>query len=206
MSTFVSSVHHGRSAKVSADRGVTVSVKREEPLRRVPMSWEEYLALPEWPRAEWVDGEAVLLMTPPVFDHGAVQAQLAALLVPRLPDCYVAAEAYLVLPRNRVRLPDLMLVAERPADGWVRTAPLLVVEVLSASTRSEDTIRKSVEYADGGVGQYWVVDPDLRAIDVWRNVGGEWSLLARVDDDHPMADVELVGVTVSLDLHQILRD
>lgn len=182
-----------------------MSVKREEPLRRVRMSWDEYVALPDWPRAEWVDGEVVLLMAPPVFDHGAAQAQLAALLVPLLPDCHLAAEAYLVLPRNRVRLPDLMLVGERPADGWVRTAPLLVVEVLSPSTRSEDTIRKSMEYAEGGVGQYWVVDPELRAIDVWRNVDGEWDLLARVDDDHPTTEVQLAGATVPLELGQILR-
>ena len=34
---------------------------------------------------------------------------------------------------------------------------------------------------------------------------GEWSLLARVDDDHPTAEVELAGVSVPIDLHQILR-
>ena len=178
----------------------------EEPLRRVRMSWEEYLELPERPRAEWVDGEAVLLMAPPVFDHGVVQMQLGVLLTPLFPDCYVVPEVHLVLPGNRVRLPDLMLVADRPADGWVRSAPLLVVEVLSPSTRSEDTIRKSVEYAEGGIGQYWVVDPDLRTADLWRTVDGGWELLAHVDDAHPAASVELAGVTVPIDLHQVLRD
>lgn len=183
-----------------------MSVRREEPLRRVRMSWEEFLELPEWPRAEWVDGEVVMLVAPPVFDHGIAQAQLTALLVPLFPQAYVVPEVFLALPRNRVRLPDLMLVAERPADGWVRSAPLLVVEVLSPSTRSEDTIRKSMEYAAGGAEQYWVVDPELRAVDLWRNVAGEWALLARVDDDHPTAEVELAGVAVPIDLAQILRD
>lgn len=182
-----------------------MSVRREEPLRRVRMSWEEFLVLPEWPRAEWVDGEVVMRVAPPVFDHGVAQAQLTALLVPLFPHAYVVPEVFLVLPRNRVRLPDLMLVAERPADGWVRVPAILVVEVLSPSTRSEDTIRKSMEYAEGGAQQYWVVDPDLRAIDLWGNVDGEWELLARVDDDHPVAEVELAGVTVPIDLHQILR-
>lgn len=79
------------------------------------------------------------------------------------------------------------------------------VEVLSPSTRSEDTIRKSMEYAEGGVGQYWVVDPDLRAMDVWRNVEGEWELLARLDEEHRTAEVELAGVSVPLDLRSILR-
>ena len=182
-----------------------MSVRREEPLRRVRMSWEEYLALPEQPKAEWVDGEAVIMNAPVLFDHGDCVAQLVVLLVPLFPDRYLVPEVFLHLPRNRVRAPDLMLVHDRPADGQVREAPALVVEVLSPSTRSEDTIRKSMEYAEGGVGQYWVVDPELRAIDVWRNVDGEWELLARVDDAHPTAGVELAGVTVPIDLRQLLR-
>lgn len=182
-----------------------MSIGREEPLQRVRMSWEEFLQLPEWPRAEWVDGEVVLLMSPPVFDHGDAQTQLITLLVPLFPELYLVPEVFLVLPRNRVRLPDLMLVEHRPPDGWVREAPLLVVEVLSPSTRSEDTIRKSMDYAAGGAGQYWVVDPDLRAIDVWRLVDGEWQLTVRVDDVHPTAEVELAGVTVPLDIGRILR-
>lgn len=182
-----------------------MSIPVEEPLRRVRMSWEEYLELPEQPRAEWVDGEAVIRVTPPVWGHGTAQSRLAALLLNVFPEGHVAAEAFLVLPRNRVRLPDLMMVEEPPADGWVRTPPLLIVEVLSPSTRSEDTIRKAADYARGGAGQYWIVDPDLRTIDAFRLVDGEWEQIAHVDDKHPTADVELVGVTVPLDLEAILR-
>lgn len=183
-----------------------MSVTREEPLRRIRMSWEEFLALPEKPRAEWVDGEVVINVAPVVFSHGDAVTRLIALLAASFPDRFLVTEVGLFLPRNRLRAPDLMMVAERPEGGWVTAAPELVVEVLSPSTRSEDTIRKSMEYAAGGAGQYWVVDPDLRAIDLWRNVDGEWELLARVDDEHPTADVELAGVTVPVDLHQILRD
>ncbi|MEI5672715.1 MULTISPECIES: hypothetical protein [unclassified Nocardioides] len=34
---------------------------------------------------------------------------------------------------------------------------------------------------------------------------GGWSLLARVDDDHPTAEVEPAGVSAPIDRHQILR-
>lgn len=183
-----------------------MTVGTEAPLQRVRMSWDDYLRLPEHPRAEWVDGEVVLRVAPPVFAHGLAQAGLIGLLAPLLPDHHVVPAVFLVLPGNRVRLPDLMVVAERPPDGWVRSAPVLVVEVLSASTRPEDTIRKPTEYARGGVGQYWVVDPDQRAIDVWRNVDGGWEFLARVDDDHPEASVEVAGVTVPINLGDVLRD
>lgn len=182
-----------------------MSVPVEEPLRRVRMSWEEFLELPEQPRAEWVDGEVVINVAPVCFDHGDAVGRLFRLLIPLFPERFLVTEVGLWLPRNRLRAPDLMVVAERPAEGWVREAPLLVVEVLSRSTRAEDTIRKSIDYARGGVGQYWVVDPELHAIDVWRLADGEWEQLARLDDAHPTAEVELAGVRVPLDIASILR-
>lgn len=177
----------------------------EEPLQRVRMSWEEFLELPERPRAEWVDGEVVIDVAPVVFGHGDAVMRLGGRLTLLFPDCYVVTEVGLWLPRNRLRAPDLMLLAERPTEAWVRDPPLLVVEVLSRSTRSEDTIRKSIDYARGGVGQYWVVDPELRAIDAWRLIEGEWEQIAHVDEEHATAEVELAGVTVPLDLRSILR-
>jgi Uma2 family endonuclease len=169
------------------------------------MSWEEFLELPHPPKAEWVNGEVVIDMAPVVFSHGDAVGRLLVLLAPLFPDHFLVTEVGLRLPRNRLRAPDLMMVADRPDGDWVTATPALVAEVLSRSTRSEDTIRKSMEYAEAGVGQYWVVDPELRAIDLWHNVEGEWELLARVDDDHPAAEVELAGVAVPIDLRQILR-
>ena len=191
---------------MSVPEGVVMSVPVEEPLRRVRMSWEEYLELPERPRAEWVDGEVVINVAPVLFGHGDAVMRLGVRLVALFPDHYLVTEVGLWLPHNRLRAPDLMLVAEPPGERWVREPPLLVVEVLSRSTRSEDTVRKSVDYARGGVGQYWVVDPEFRAIDCFVLVDSEWQLLARVDEEHPTAEVELEGVAVPLDLRQILRD
>lgn len=175
-----------------------------EALQRLHMSWEEYLRLPEKPKAEFVDGE-VVVMAPVGEPHGEATVRLAARLLASLPDLRVMTEVGLHLPRNRLRAPDLMVV-ERAATGrWVTDAPVLVVEVLSPSTRAEDTIRKSGEYAEGGVGQYWVVDPDLRTIDVYANADGAWQPLAHVDAASPTAYIEVPphGV-VPVDLPEIL--
>lgn len=56
------------------------------------------------------------------------------------------------------------------------------------------------------LGLPWLVDPELRTIEAMRNVEGAWEVLARLDDDHPTAEIELAGVAVPLDLRQILRD
>lgn len=182
-----------------------MSAQPDQPLRRVRMSWEEFVQLPPKPKNEWVDGEVVIDVAPVAFRHGDAVVQLSLLLGPLFPDHFLVTEVGVHLPRNRVRAPDLMMVDARPETDWVSETPALVIEVLSRSTRSEDTIRKSGEYAEKGIGQYWVVDPELRAMDLWRNVDGAWELLLRLDDSRPSAQVELADAVVPLDLRQILR-
>jgi len=173
-------------------------------LQRLRMSWEEYLSLPERPKAEWVDGEVVV--SPPVSpDHGLGAVRLAVALTEALPGLFVMTEVGLRLPRNRLRAPDLMVTTTRPGGPSVTESPVLVVEVLSPSTRGEDTVRKSGEYAEGGVGQYWVVDPDHRSVDVYVHASGGWDLLLHLDETHPVGEVAVGdhGV-VPLDLATLL--
>ena len=176
-----------------------------EGLQRLRMSWEEYEKLPERPRTEWVDGE-VLVMPPTAQPHGSAVMRLGALLVTAFPDLDVSTEVGLWLPRNRLRGPDVMLAEGRTAETFRTTMPLLVVEVLSPSTRSEDTVRKSMEYAEGGIERYWIVDPELRTIDALLNVDGAWEVEAHLDERDPTAEIEIgEHGTVSLDLMDVLR-
>lgn len=46
-------------------------------------------------------------------------------------------------------------------------APLLVIEVLSASTRTRDRYRKRPAYLAHGVAEVWLVDEEARAIERW---------------------------------------
>ena len=109
------------------------------------------------------------------------------------------------LPRNRVRIPEVVLPRE-PEDGlFVEIPPTVVVEVLTPSTRAEDTMRKSREYAEGGIDQYWVVDPELRRIDVFLNGDGDWEPLLHLDDATPTGTVRVADHgEVALDLAAIL--
>jgi len=167
-------------------------------LQRLRMSYDEWLALPERPKAEWVDGEVVVHALPSP-DHADAQYEVERLLRDSLHGVRIYHEVGVQLPRNRVRIPDVMVVPTRP-EGFIATeTPILVVEVLSPSTRTEDTIRKSAEYAGAGIGQYWLVDQELRTVTVLRNVEGAWEELVRLDESLPRAAVE-VGEHGSVDL------
>lgn len=173
-------------------------------LQRLRMSYEQWWALPDKPKTEWVDGE-VVVHVPPTADHMDASFGFATMIKRGLPELKTYLEVGVQLPHHRVRRPDVMAVRDRPAGYLVEEVPVLVLEVLSASTRSEDTVRKSTEYLGAGVSQYWLVDPEQRTLEVYENVGDGWNLLFKLDDENPRGEVrvETHGV-VEIDLPRAL--
>ena len=173
-------------------------------IRRYRMSYEDYQALPEKPKHEWVDGE-VLVMAPPSREHGETQVSVAFALKAALTGIRVAVEVDIALPRNRERRPDVIAVTQSsPDDDWLAHPPLLVAEVLSRGTRSEDMLRKSIEYAEAGIARYWLADPDNRVIDALLLVDGRWETEAHLDDQQPVGAIDFgEHGTVTLDVNEI---
>lgn len=172
-----------------------------ETLERRPMSWEEYLALPEHPRTEFVDG-VVVVAPDPTFQHQRVARKLANLF-DELDGVFGSTSGNVRLPGNRVRIPDAFATT---APGHLfQERPLLVAEVLSPSTRSEDLLRKGPEYAGAGIEQFWVADPDARTLEVHELVDGAWELVVRFDENQPAGAVAVGDHgTVPIDLLDLL--
>lgn len=188
-----------------------VSIRRNEPMVsetmvRAPMSYEEYRALPEDIWAEYVDG--VALMTPPAGPrHNRTARWTAQAIEEACPALFVATESGLATRPSRLRIPDVYALAQPESAVFTEQVPVVVVEVLSPSTRTEDTLRKSHEYADRGVGQYWIIDPEHRQITVLVNDGQGWEIARELTDAEPLAVVEIGEYgTVELDLTRLLRD
>ncbi len=133
---------------------------------------EEFLRLaPENQRWEFVHGE-VIMNSPASLRHQDIVGFLYSLL--RL-HCEARAQgrvlagpaALLVLPQV-VREPDVFVLPPGPVEegpgGLILTRPLFVVEVASPSTRRMDLEDKAQEYAQAGVPEYWVLDPEEPAL------------------------------------------
>ncbi|HXT16480.1 MAG TPA: Uma2 family endonuclease [Gemmatimonadaceae bacterium] len=121
----------------------------------------------------------VLYVTPAPGDaHETIAARLTRVLDP-----YVAAQGlgFVYHPRSVFRIgeevevePDLMVRLPHPAaagndkDWESAPTPSLVVEILSPSTRRRDFQVKPRVYVDeGGIAEYWVVDPEGEVIHVY---------------------------------------
>ncbi len=113
-----------------------MSAQPTERIERYRATLEEYLALPEEVRAEYVDG--VVLVTPqPRWGHSRIQLQLARLFQDHLPGAGVGIEPGYRTAERRYRVPDIVVL---PADEddetvWLTQDPMIVVEVHSLGTR-----------------------------------------------------------------------
>jgi len=151
-----------------------------------PLTYADLEGMPDdGHRYELVDG--VLVVTPaPGKAHQRCVARLTALLIAAAGaehEVLVAPFDYLVGPTTLLQ-PDL-LVARREDVGEARLEQpaLLVVEVLSPSTRLTDLGTKRLAYEAAGVPAYWLIDPDETRLTVLRLQDGRYVLEAEVVAD-----------------------
>ena len=102
--------------------------------------------------------------------------------------------------------PDVLFVSEERkgivASEWLRGAPDLVVEILSPATEDRDRGIKRELYQRQGVREYWIVDPEEDAVEVW-SFGGDRAEQIRYADRLP---VRLRGDVVGeIDLEDVFR-
>ena len=78
--------------------------------------------------------------------------------------------------------------------------PALVIEVLSKSTRKRDAQIKRRLFERTGVREYWLVDPELDAVQVFRPLDGRLQRVAEltVEDDHTLTTPLLPGWAIGL--------
>lgn len=141
----------------------------------------EYVNRPEnGDRFFELDEGKVIELPPAKKRHGVICATIA-----RLIGNHAAAtgrgrvasnNAGVILGRgpDTVRGPDVAYFAERlsdeelEAEGYARTPPVLVAEVLSPDDRWRTVNRKVMQYLRAGVKVVWVVDPETHDVTVHR--------------------------------------
>jgi Uma2 family endonuclease len=139
------------------------------------VTYEEWLTMPvvEDATEEVVNGEIRIMPLPKIMHALIVNALKRALdrqLDPE--EVYVLDTQFgLIIRRSPLtsRVPDLAVFRKSSfieRDGYIHSAPELIVEVLSpANTRSERA-EKLQDYESLGVPEVWVVSPAARTIEV----------------------------------------
>lgn len=139
-----------------------------------PLTYEQWLALPEAEGAEEVVNGQIIKVPPNKIPHAYTVENLADLLKEKLDRKTVRVLVTifgLVIRRDPLttRVPDIGVFIRKNVveqDGYIHSAPELVVEVLSpANTRSERT-EKLKDYESLAVPEVWVVSPEAQTVEV----------------------------------------
>jgi Uma2 family endonuclease len=144
----------------------------------VKLTYEDFLLFPDdGKRHELIDGEHYV--TPcPNTKHQVVSGNLYFLLRSHLEREPVGrlffAPFDIVFSQFDVVEPDLLYISKERAATiltakHVEGAPELVIEIGSPSTRKRDETIKRRLYQRSGVSEYWVLDPELDVVRVYRS-------------------------------------
>lgn len=157
------------------------------------LTYEDYLELPDdGKQYELIEGE--LIVNPaPIPRHQILAMRISARLFVHVEEhrlgMVIAAPIDVVLSDDVVLQPDVLFVStERMSiiDAKnLRGAPSLVIEVLSDRTRRRDEIIKRRLYERFGVDEYWIVDPELETVKIYRSEAGAFVRVAELSNEIP---------------------
>jgi Uma2 family endonuclease len=178
------------------------------PVHTVQFTYQDLLLFPDdGKRHELIDGDHYVSPSP-VTQHQRVSSRLHRVMssfIHRLSLGELFAAPYdVVLSDGNVVEPDLLYVSAAHSAiiraENIQGAPDLVVEILSTSSRKRDEIIKQKLYERYGVAEYWIVDPDLEQVRVYRFVEGRYARVAELslEADAVLASPQFPGLTIPL--------
>lgn len=145
-----------------------------QPVAGASISLDEWAALPEDEPGEVVDGRLEEEEVPD-YVH-----EMLVILLGRLFANWILPRGGVVggsggkfaTGERRGRMPDLTVYLPGrdfpPPRGLIRTPPDIAVEIVSPTPRDarRDRVEKLEDYATFGVNHYWIVDPELRSLEI----------------------------------------
>ena len=165
------------------------------------LTFEQFRQLPEdGKQYELVRGE-VHLTPSPTTKHQLVLLRLVTSL-----DMYLSknpvgrvlfAPLDVRLSADTALQPDLIFVSNAHAaiihEEYIRGTPDLLVEILSPSTTAHDRATKLPIYAEAGVGEVWIIDPQAMTVETLRLQGSKYQIEAAFAGKQTLTSASLPG-------------
>jgi Uma2 family endonuclease len=159
-------------------------------------------------RYEIVDGE-LFVSTSPSFFHQKVLMAIAFALAEYLrkhPIGEIVPGVGVIFDDHNAVIPDLVYISrarmpETVVGGRLVRAPEIAVEILSpgASNERRDRHVKLNLYSSWEVKEYWIVDPENRAVEIYRHRSGKLKVAARLQPGDLLTSPQLPGFSAPVE-------
>lgn len=167
--------------------------------------WADFVALDEEDLRELIDGQLMEVDLPTKM-HEAVVLFLGAVLFTwtRANGGLALASGYKIrISDTRGVMPDVQLYRKGRehlggTHGLESGAPDLVVEVVSPTSARYDRVVKLRWYAQIGVPEYWIVDPDQRTLERLILDAGSYRIEDALTDEATFTPGTFPGISISL--------
>lgn len=168
---------------------------RQQPQQQI--SEQEYLdgELLSEVKHEFIDG-AVYAMAGASADHGRIAGNLFAAFLRHLQESKSPCEPFLadmkVKTGNKFFYPDVLVSCEQEENDYYRNAPLLIIEVVSRSTRKRDNTIKRLSYQNiPSLEEYVLIEQDFVDVEVCRRSKHWWPEHYYLGDTVYFASIDL---------------
>jgi Uma2 family endonuclease len=175
--------------------------------RLPPYTWDDFIALDEDDLRELIDGELVEVEVPTdAHEHAVI---LIASALTAWSDAgnggRTLGSGYKIrISDRRAVMPDVQFyrrgnnASREQQTGLARGRPDLVVEVVSASSERYDRVTKLRWYAELGVPEYWLANPEARTLERLVLRDGAYSIATSLTDDESFCPDSFEGLTLPL--------
>jgi Uma2 family endonuclease len=155
-------------------------------------TYEDLCRVPDHQIAQIIHGQLIVLPRP-APRHARATSIVGGKLVPSYDEGHSGPGGWWILDEPELHLdhdilvPDLagwrrVRMPELPETAYFEWPPDWVCEVLSPSTARMDRIDKLPIYARHSVAHAWLVDPELRTLEIFTLLDGRWRLECAFQD------------------------
>lgn len=156
-----------------------------------PYTWRDFIELDEDDPRELLDGRLVEIEVPTWMHERIVAILISALAqwsAERNAGQVIGSGYKIRIDDRRGAMPDVQFYrrGNYPVGqdkGLVTGHPDLAIEVISPTSRSKDSVRKLRDYAEIGVPEYWLVDPEARTLQRGVLRDGVYSIVEGLEGD-----------------------
>jgi len=174
------------------------------------LTYDDYASLDDQNRYELADGKLELMSPSPSLTHQWVSKNLYKKIDFSCQSDYIIfyAPIDVILSPTDVRQPDIALVSQKRMDiltnRGIKGAPDLVIEIISPASLKRDKIDKLATYAHFNIPEYWIVDPNIEALEQYVLKNDRYELFNIFQNDEPITSPNIS--CISFTMNNVMED